>query len=229
MAESALSEVEARAQVSAGASSEAIYRMVAQALSKECGSGQDFSLVDIGCGNGGLWPHVNSYIGSYTGIDIICYDGFPRHLPFIQHNLEVGDIPLAEAAIDIVVSVETIEHVENPRAFMRELTRLVKPGGWVVVTTPNQLSLLSKLTLLFKNQFNAFQDAPGQYPAHITALLEIDLYRTAAESGLENIKIYYSNQGRLPLTSWSWPSGLGFRGRSFSDNILCIGQKPIKV
>ena len=45
------------------------------------------------------------------------------------------------------------------------------------MTTPNQLSLLSKMTLLFRGQFNAFQEGPGLYPAHRTALLEIDLLR----------------------------------------------------
>ena len=65
---------------------------------------------------------------------------------------------------------------------MRQLTRVVKPGGVVIVTTPNQLSLLSKMTLVLKNQFNAFQS--GSYPAHLTALLEIDLVRMARECGL---------------------------------------------
>ena len=34
----------------------------------------------------------------------------------------------------------TIEHLENPRAFCRELVRVLKPGGWLVLSTPNQLS-----------------------------------------------------------------------------------------
>ena len=109
---------------------------------------------------------------------------------------------------------------------MRELVRLTKPGDWVIVTTANQLSLLSKLTLVLKNQFNAFQEAPGLYPAHIIALLEIDLIRIAKERGLTDIKTDYSNQGRIPFTAWHWFKNLGFRGRTFSDNVLCIGLKP---
>jgi hypothetical protein len=96
----------------------------------------------------------------------------------------------------------------------------------VIVTTPNQLSLLSKLTLVLKNQFNAFQEAPGLYPAHITALLEIDLIRIFTECGLTNIKTDFTNQGRLPFTPWHWPTRCGFQGRAFSDNVLCLGLKP---
>ena len=56
--------------------------------------------------------------------------------------------------------METIEHLENPRAFVRLLTRLARPGGWVIVTTPNQHSLLSKGTFLLRGQHVHFQDVP---------------------------------------------------------------------
>jgi len=125
---------------------------------------------------------------------------------------------------DVVCAVEIIEHLENPRAFIRELVRLTKPGGLVIVTTPNQLSLLSKLTLILKNQFNAFQEAPGLYPTHITALLEIDLIRIFTECSLTKPQIKYSRCGRMPFTPWHWPKSLGFHGGAFSDNILCVGK-----
>jgi 2-polyprenyl-3-methyl-5-hydroxy-6-metoxy-1,4-benzoquinol methylase len=120
--------------------------------------------------------------------------------------------------------VETIEHLENPRAFVRELARLAKPGGTVLVTTPNQLSLLSKLTLLTRNQFNAFQEAPGLYPAHITALLEVDLRRIARETGLEGVEVHYSGFGRIPFTARHWPRPL--QGRAFSDNVALLARRP---
>ena len=76
----------------------------------------------------------------------------------VTGNLDDGMLPLADEYADVVASIETIEHLENPRAFMRQLARVVKPGGVVVGTTPNQLSLWSKMTLGLKNQFNAFQE-----------------------------------------------------------------------
>jgi 2-polyprenyl-3-methyl-5-hydroxy-6-metoxy-1,4-benzoquinol methylase len=120
----------------------------------------------------------------------------------------------------VTVSIETIEHLENPRAFFRELTRITRPGGLIVVTTPNQLSLLSKLTLVVKNQFNAFQD--GSYPAHRTALLEIDLRRIAAEVGLTDAQVQYTNSGRIPGMAWHWPF---VGGRAFSDNVAISTRK----
>jgi hypothetical protein len=79
---------------------------------------------------------------------------------------------------------------------MRKLVRLVVPGGWIVVATPNQLSLFSLATLVIKHRFQAFQDI--HYPTHLTALLEIDLRRMAAECDLENVAVEYSGSGRIP-------------------------------
>jgi len=93
------------------------------------------------------------------------------------------------------------------------------------VTTPNQLSLLSKASLVVKNQFNAFTDS--SYPAHITALLEIDLTRMANESGLDQVKICFTQQGRIPGTGRHYPRFISrYFPRSFSDNLLLIGRRP---
>lgn len=215
--------VSERARQSHGVSGDAIYEMVARAIAAK--SDKVGTLVDIGCGAGRLRSFVCPYTSKYIGVDTVRYDTLPESVEFVRHNLDAGNIPLADSVADIVCAVETIEHLENPRAFIRELARLAKPGGLVIVTTPNQLSLLSKLTLVLKNQFSAFQEAPGLYPAHITALLEIDLIRIATECSLTDISIDYSHQGRIPFTSWHYPQFLGFRGRAFSDNILCVGRK----
>ena len=118
--------------------------------------------------------------------------------------------------------------IENPRAFMRELVRLAKPGGMVVVTTPNQLSLLSKMTLMLKNRFGAFQDV--HYPAHITALLEIDLVRIASACGLQSLSISYTNSGRIVFTPLHYPRTVSRRWpRAMSDNICLIGAKGVRA
>jgi 2-polyprenyl-3-methyl-5-hydroxy-6-metoxy-1,4-benzoquinol methylase len=212
-----------RALLSQGRSDEPVYLAVARILAARCRKAH--TLIDVGCGRGNLWSATRHLFDRYIGIDVVAYEGFPIDADFLNSNLENYSIPLPGGLADTVVTLETIEHLDNPRAFMRELVRLVKPGGWVVVTTPNQLSLLSKMTLLVKNQFNAFQAA--SYPAHRTALLEIDLVRMATESGLSEIAIEYTNRGRIPFSSRYWPSYL--RGRTFSDNILLVARKPCRA
>ncbi len=213
-----------RAGPSLGGSSRAVHRMVARVLARRHPGGG--TLVDVGCGRGDLQKYVSPHIAVYLGADAVRYEGYPAGERFFEIDLDAGRVPLPDASAEVVTAVETIEHLENPRAFCRELRRLAKPGGLILVTTPNQLSLISLLTLLTKKQFNAFQEAPGLYPAHLTALLEIDLRRIARECGLVEIEIAYSASGRLPGTAAHWPAGLGFRGCLFSDNLLMSARVP---
>ena len=211
-----------RAGRSLGTSGAAIYRAVARELAGRPAGGL---LVDVGCGVGKLWGFVAPLFDSYVGVDAVRYPGFPDGGEFLRLDLDAGRAPLPDGAADVVAGVETIEHLENPRAFARELARLCKPGGWVVVTTPNQLSLLSKLTLTLFNEFNAFR--AGSYPAHLTALLEVDLRRIAAECGLTDVRVAYTESGRVPGTARMFPGVLSRRlPRSLSDNVLLVARKP---
>ena len=209
-----------RARQSLGSSAPAIYRTVATRLADGRAGG---TLADIGCGGGHLWRMLHASFSRCIGVDALRYDDLPDGVEFVAANLDRPPLPLADASADVVTAVEVIEHLENPRAFCRELARVAKPGGWIVVTTPNQLSLLSLLTLLLKKRFAAFQDA--SYPAHITALLEVDLRRIAAECGLEAVTVSYTGQGRVPGTGAHYPAELSAGlPRLLSDNLVLIGR-----
>jgi hypothetical protein len=93
-----------------------------------------------------------------------------------------------------------------------------------VVTTPNQLSVLSLITLVTKRRFSAFQDS--HYPAHRTALLESDLCRAAGEAGLDVVAVVYSLHGRLPLAPWHYPTAVArLAPRALSDNLMVVARK----
>jgi 2-polyprenyl-3-methyl-5-hydroxy-6-metoxy-1,4-benzoquinol methylase len=214
---------EERARRSLGASGDAIYRMVQRAVAARHSGGG--TLVDVGCGSGQLWPHVRSHFARYVGVDVVRYDGFPADGEFIALDLDRGAAPLPDGIADVAAGVETIEHLENPRAFVRELTRLAKPGGWLIITTPNQHSLLSKTRFVLRGEHAAFTDT--SYPAHLTALLAVDLRRMAAECGLVDVAIEYSGSGRVPSTGTHWPSAVSAAfPRALSDNLLLAGRKP---
>jgi SAM-dependent methyltransferase len=200
--------------------------MVENAIKLRAGR-RDGALIDVGCGTAGLWQFVSGLFSNYVGVDAIKYEMFPQGEQFCKSELNTEPVRLPDCSAEVVASVETIEHLENPRALARELVRLVKPEGWIVITTPNQLSWASLACLLLKRQFQSFQEGgEGGYPTHISALLEIDLVRIARENSLSEIAIIYSNSGRIPFTSWNWPAMWPFRGRRFSDNVMLIARKP---
>ena len=214
-------DLERRARQSLGRAHAAIHAMVAALFEARGARG---TLADVGCGTGDLARATGGRFTAILGIDAVRYDGLPAEVTFLQADLDGPQLPLADRSVDAAAAIEVIEHLENPRAFVRELARITRPGGWIAVTTPNQLSALSLLTLLVKGRFSAFQER--DYPAHRTALLEIDLRRIAAECGLEAVEIAYSRRGRVPLTAWHYPPRLaGVLPRWLSDNLALIGRR----
>lgn len=185
------------------------------------------SLLEFGAGNGAFARGLQK---TPLADSIICTDimarplDLPEEIRWIQADL---NLPLTEpdSLFDTILSIEVIEHLENPRAVFREFHRLLRPGGRLILTTPNQESLRSLLALLGGRHFASFLGA--SYPAHITALLEMDLVRVCQETGFSDPLFHYSNSGRIPkMTFLRWPSFLG--GRFFSDNLALIARKPEK-
>ena len=68
-------------------------------------------------------------------------------------NLNEQSLPYANAAFDILTATEVIEHLEHYRETLREFHRVLRPGGLCILTTPNVLSLNSRLRYLYGSDF----------------------------------------------------------------------------
>lgn len=214
--------LECRARQTLGGSDEAIYAAAAHALRRRGARGR---IVDVGCGAGRLRTCLNDLVDSYVGVDAIRYEALPDDVAFMPVDLDRNPIPVSDNTADVAISLETIEHLENPRAFIRELVRIAKPGGWLLVTTPNQRSLVSLGALLVKGHYSAFGDS--NYPAHRTALLDTDLLRIARENGLLNPVVEFTCVGRMPFTAARYPPPLPqMFPRAMSDHVLLVARKP---
>lgn len=104
-------------------------------------------LVDFGCGNGAQTLRFLDRFDSITGVDVV-----PEQLEAFAAacaRLGAGDrvrgvlsgggrLPLADASADVVTSFTVLEHVPDERLALRELHRVLRPGGLLVVTVPNR-------------------------------------------------------------------------------------------
>lgn len=99
-------------------------------------------VLDIPCGSGAFIKRAAE--GRYTLIaaDIADHPAIPD-VEFHQANMNES-LPFDEASFDAVVSIEGIEHLRRPFDFVKECARIVKPGGWLFITTPNISSLRSR-------------------------------------------------------------------------------------
>lgn len=73
--------------------------------------------------------------------------------PGVDFVADVSNLPMADNTYDIVLSTQVLEHVMDPQKVIEEMTRVLKPGGWLFLTTP-QSSPLHNLPWNFFNFTN---------------------------------------------------------------------------
>jgi SAM-dependent methyltransferase len=114
-------------------------RILLQILDRYLGkSGADqHQILDVGCGTGTMLSYLASY-GKAQGIDVdeeavgYCHErglldvrvGPAEHLPF------------NEASFDLVTALDVIEHLDDGVAALREIGRVLRPGGHLLMTVP---------------------------------------------------------------------------------------------
>jgi len=98
-------------------------------------------LLDIPSGGGPVVAGARA-----DGYDVVEVDLFPRRGMRGVRADACAPLPFREGCFDVVLSMEGIEHFENQAAFVRECARVLRPGGWLVLTTPNVLNLSSRAT-----------------------------------------------------------------------------------
>ena len=185
-------------------------------------------ILDFGAGTGELIKMLaENHDLELSGVDILERPiDLPKHVTWHQQDLneQLSDL---HAPFDAVICSEVIEHLENPRSVFRNIAAVLEPGGKLILTMPNQENIRSFLTLIFRGHFASFMGT--EYPAHITALLRMDLCRLCREAGFSDPTYFYTNYGWMPKTRMSWQkfSRNLLRGRLFSDNLGMVVQKLI--
>jgi SAM-dependent methyltransferase len=102
-----------------------------------------FRVLDAGCGDGlfleRLAAHLDRPGAEYTGVDYSEHQlAKAARLPFEFHKCDLGGgIPLPDGAFDVVHAAEILEHLLDPDLLVDEAARVLRPGGHLVVTTPN--------------------------------------------------------------------------------------------
>ncbi|MCB1773747.1 MAG: class I SAM-dependent methyltransferase [Gammaproteobacteria bacterium] len=91
-------------------------------------------VLDLGCGSGEIASHLARYA------EVSCADAIDQRTQGQDLPFQVaGDtLPFADHAFDVVVSNHVIEHVPDAANHLREIHRVVRPGGTVYLATPNR-------------------------------------------------------------------------------------------
>jgi len=110
--------------------------------------------LDLGAGRGELSTHLAARGYAVTAVERYGPQ-FEANVPLVDADLN-EPLPFADASFDTAMAIEILEHLENPRGFLRELARALRPGGVAIVSTPNLTSLLSRFLFAACGQWDLF-------------------------------------------------------------------------
>lgn len=150
------------------------------------------SILDVGCGEG----HINALLRrinkpyTYLGLD-----ASPAQIALAKKkgiHIRQCDISsgfnVKSNAYDVVLATEIIEHVYDTTFFLQEAQRVLKPGGVLILTTPNVASLGNRIRLLFGRRPGCLDYRKEGAPGHIRAFVKKELDELIKECYFQIIK-----------------------------------------
>lgn len=167
-------------------------------------------IFDLGCGNGSVANRLSKF-APVTGIDVASSGVEMAQRSFPQLNIELGsvydDLAGKYGTFPVVVSLEVVEHLFDPRSYARRLFDLVETGGIAIVSTPYHgywKNLALAMTGKLESHFTALW--PG---GHIKFWSIHTLGVILEEAGFSQIE--FLRVGRIP---------------ALAKSMIAVAQKP---
>jgi 2-polyprenyl-3-methyl-5-hydroxy-6-metoxy-1,4-benzoquinol methylase len=115
-------------------------KKVAETLTKNCHG----LLLDIGCNDCSITRFLPTERFNYVGVDLsrqALWKG-KHHQRILT---DACNLPFQDSSVEVVSCFEIIEHTQEPHQLMKEIARVLKPKGKLLISTPNQKSLFIKI------------------------------------------------------------------------------------
>jgi SAM-dependent methyltransferase len=145
-------------------------------------------VLDVGAGAGAFSQRLVDFGFAVTALDVDPDKWIPQSIPFLQLDVDAGIVASVRDSFDAVCCLEVIEHIENPWNLLRETYKVTKPGGYLLLSTPNITSFLSRGIFFLSGRFHQFDDGDLSY-GHISPISSFELEYAARKSGWEVLEV----------------------------------------
>jgi len=111
-------------------------------------------ILDVGCGLGFLLSGIDDKHQKF-GLEISKYAGEHAKKYANIYDKPLEELNIAENSFDVVISHHVIEHVDNPEKFLIEISKILSPDGFLILSTPDFNCVCAKL---FKENYRMLHD-----------------------------------------------------------------------
>ena len=150
-------------------------------------SSSDLCFLEIGCGKGTHLTEFSKLLsGKFFGVDFEDIGDLEGCETYVC-DLEKERLPFKDDSFDFIFSKSVIEHIHNTTNFLSESKRVLKPGGLLIVMTPD-----------WQSQMKNFYDDP----THVKPFTKHSMFSSLTMTGFDEIQV--DDFMQLPST-WKYP------------------------
>jgi ubiquinone/menaquinone biosynthesis C-methylase UbiE len=149
---------------------------------------QGTRILEVPCGSGLFAQHLATRGAECVAVDIVPTYAYS---PMVVADMNLV-LPFIDESFDIVISVEGIEHIHNTFHLLHEYYRILKPGGALILSTPNLQNIRSRIKFFLRGTLYWFDPYETTNIGHVNIVPYFLLKHILRESGFSEISVQTS-------------------------------------